>query len=212
MPWRSLRIRLLRSLRKDGFRSMFRTFLTCASIVTFASMAAMTGCSPAASSGPADSGGQGDDGAPTVCPPSDLTVPVSFMGKVLPIFQHSCALGGTICHGDSTGSPAAGRPYLGEPTANEAGLGDPTTILMGIVGVKSVEDPMMDVIQAGDPTNSFLMHKMDGDQGMLSGQCVAMASATMVLCGVSMPFGNITLDCATRDTVRAWIKQGAMNN
>jgi hypothetical protein len=147
-----------------------------------------------------------------VCPPSDLTAPVSFMGKVLPTFQHSCAVGGTTCHGDSTGSPAAGKPYLAEPLGNDAGLGDPTMILMGIVGVKSVEDPMMDVIHAGDPTNSFLMHKMDGDQGTLSRQCVAMASGTTVLCGLSMPFGNLPLDCATRDAVRAWIKQGAMSN
>jgi hypothetical protein len=35
---------------------------------------------------------------------------------------------------------------------------------------------------------------------------------TTTLCGTSMPYLNALLPPAKRDVVRAWIKQGAMNN
>lgn len=198
---------------------MSRTLFTFASITAFASLATLTGCT-STNPGAADTGmAAGDDAeaGPAPCAPfvstADLSAPVSFSSKVLaPIFQFSCALGGATCHGDSTGSPAAGREYLGEPKSAADGLGDAGAILTGIVGVPSLEDPTMDLVKAGDPANSYLMHKLDGDQCTLMTQCVVGASMTTVPCGTSMPYLNSLLPQASRDAVRAWIKQGAMNN
>jgi len=86
------------------------------------------------------------------------------------------------------------------------------TILDGLVGVKSTEDLSMNLVTAGDPSQSFLMHKIDDDQCTLISECMTGPSFRSN-CGVFMPYQYPDiLDLATRDVIRRWIKQGARNN
>jgi hypothetical protein len=135
---------------------------------------------------------------------------VSFALEVMPIFKRSCAVGSAMCHGDpsvaTNGQGTGGnRAYLGPPYS----AGDPATILAGLVGQPSFEDPAMNVVTAGSPTTSYLMLKMDGALAPLAAAC---ASGGLGKCGASMPMGGQLLPPETRDTVRNWIAQGALNN
>jgi hypothetical protein len=58
-------------------------------------------------------------------------------------------------------------------------------------------------VTPGDPSNSYLMHKLDADQCQFAAQCVAGD------CLKPMPYdvGSLTTD--KRDLVRRWIAQGA---
>ena len=70
----------------------------------------------------------------------------------------------------------------------------------------------MNFVTAGDPAQSFLMHKMDGDQCTLIPECMVPGSYRPN-CGVFMPYQAASiLDVAARDVVRRWIGQGAQNN
>jgi hypothetical protein len=167
-----------------------------------------------------DGGGHGDasdvmvadmSSEPTPCTPyvsdAGLTTPTTtYSMDVATIFQHSCALGEGACHGDPN-EKTQGRPYLGLPD----GGGNAAQVLMGIVGVKSTEDPSMNVVTAGDPSKSFLMHNMDNDQNCFAADC-ANNGTPYTNCGGLMPSLNPLLDQPTRDTVRRWIAQGAKNN
>ena len=71
-----------------------------------------------------------------------------------------------------------------------------------IVGVPSIEQPTLLKIKPNDPTNSYLLQKIEGAPGIT---------------GSRMPFGcgstsNPCLDQATIDLVKTWISQGALNN
>jgi uncharacterized protein (TIGR03118 family) len=70
-----------------------------------------------------------------------------------------------------------------------------------IVGVASIEQPTLLRIKPNDPTNSYLIQKIEGAAG---------------ISGSRMPFGCPTtqpcLDQATIDQVKAWVSQGALNN
>ena len=138
-----------------------------------------------------------------------LTPSVSFGNDVKPILQASCAIGGASCHGDPT-VLASSRPFLG--FADHADAGTDTSVIDGLVGVKSSEDPSMNLVTAGDPAHSFLMHKMDGDQCTLISECM-VAGSHRPNCGVFMPYqAPSILDVARRDVVRRWIGQGAQGN
>lgn len=141
---------------------------------------------------------------------ANLDAPVvSFADDVMPILRGTCAVNDS-CHGDP-GVVAEMRPFLGFPDA-DGGAASLQTILDGIVGVRSREDLQMNLVTAGDPPQSFLMHKIDDDQCALISQCMIGASFRPN-CGVFMPYQYPdVLDVATRDVVRRWIKQGARNN
>ena len=130
-------------------------------------------------------------------------MPGSFSADVVPIFAKNCAVGGGTCHGDM---PTL--PYLGVPD----GSVDPASILQKIVGVRSAEDPAMDFVAPGDPGQSYLMHKIDGDACTLAADCAKSAYPELAQCGAPMPFEAAMLPAATRDVVRAWIAQGAQND
>jgi hypothetical protein len=132
-----------------------------------------------------------------------LSETISFAADVVPIFQTNCTGGGFGCHGTDDNTP-----YLGDAD----GGSDPSDLLASIVGVLSPEDPLMDLVAAGDPANSYLMHKMDGDQCTLAAGCMQSRFGYLTDCGNNMPNGGATLPLATRDMVRAWIAQGATNN
>jgi hypothetical protein len=64
----------------------------------------------------------------------------------------------------------------------------------------------MNYVAAGDLAGSYLLHKMDGDQGQFDAKC---AGGT---CQSSMPQGSDILPADKRDVVRRWIAQGAQDN
>lgn len=129
---------------------------------------------------------------------------VSFVMDVAPIFQNNCTSGGFNCHGTSQN-----LPYLGSAD----GGADPANMLVSIVDVPSPEDPAMKLVAPGDPQHSYLMHKLDWDQCTLLADCTTNNFAYLnPRCGNDMPNGAAMLPLALRDTIRAWIRQGANNN
>jgi hypothetical protein len=156
---------------------------------------------------------------------ASLTSPtVSFERDIRPIFQESCsALSG--CHGQANGEQTTpGLVFLGSSDGGTAAA----TILQNLVNAVSPEDPQLSIVKAGDPANSYMMHKLDGDFCRLAAACNATGQATFLECGIAMPYGLPSLcldsqgDCVKsqalqqqhgeRDQIRRWIAQGASAN
>ena len=171
-------------------------------------------------SGTAMSGSGGGSGSGT-------SATISFANDVMPIFQNSCAKAGA-CHNDpmavvNGGGPgkAGGRPYLG--TAPDGGAETPMDIMKVYAGLLDPTPPNhitswelvtptpMPYIVKGQPTQSFLMIKMDGNQlRSLDPQCVA---GDYISCGLPMPSDDPQLKpLPEREKVRSWISQGALYN
>ncbi len=141
-----------------------------------------------------------------------MTPTVTFKADVLPIFRTSCGLSAS-CHQSQT-PPLPAEQYLGPslsmpaPTAAQI-----ASILSGIVGVKSVDEPDMDVVAPGDPAHSFMMYKLDGDPTNVNGlTCPNLKCAANMSCLLAMPSGGPQLPSTERDTIRRWIAQGAKND
>jgi hypothetical protein len=122
---------------------------------------------------------------------------------------NTCGSAGATCHGSSNNDASAtGLIFLGE-----ANGGAPSSaVLPNIVGQASPEDPKMDIIKAGDPGNSYLMHKLDGDQCVYSADCSGAVNVTFADCGAQMPDLGPYLSQTQRDVIRRWIAQGAQDN
>lgn len=146
---------------------------------------------------------------PAGCPAADpaateLTTPaVSFATDIVPVFQASCSLSSS-CHQLQQGGPSL--LYLGGEASKPA---DGAGIFAAIVDKPSVELASMMYVKSGDPANSFLMHKLDGDECELASQCGATPVPS---CGEPMPMSGCALAGTTRDKFRRWIAQGAKNN
>jgi hypothetical protein len=136
----------------------------------------------------------------------------------MPIFQVNCAKPGA-CHNDPStyvkNASGGGRPYLG--TAIDGGMETTADIAMVYAGLTKPSfeyvSPHINYVAPGDPTMSFLMFKMDPDvNAKYDKNC--MNGDFVGICGLPMPSDSTTgpLPQATRDKVRCWIKQGAMNN
>lgn len=153
----------------------------------------------------------------TDCP----TAPVSFQKDVMPIFAESCT-STAICHGQMNDSQAENL-YLGVSTAaGTNGPSDVAAVYAGLVGPKSVEDPSMSFVAPGDSEDSFLWHKVTGDENSdpkVTSGCQPQASGPSPCedclpaapCGVQMPLGAL-LDPSLVCTLQSWISQGAENN
>ncbi|MFO0550296.1 MAG: hypothetical protein U0271_18020 [Polyangiaceae bacterium] len=129
---------------------------------------------------------------------------VSFKTDILPVFENSCALSSS-CHGNDGGlTPAADRPYLGSIDQMTT-PSDVAAIRAAIIGQTAVQSSML-LVDPSHPETSFLMHKMDGDIECASLDCVGGD------CGTAMPQSSDILPRETRDLVRAWISQGALDN
>jgi len=99
------------------------------------------------------------------------------------IFDTHCALSG--CHiGGSSSLPGSLNLRAGEAYSN-------------IVGVSSVEQPALRRIDPGNPDNSYLVHKIQGEPG---------------ISGSRMPFGRPALSQEQIDLIREWVANGAMDN
>jgi hypothetical protein len=130
---------------------------------------------------------------------TDLTTPTSFKNDVLPILVQSCAF--TSCHGEPNGTNNGISLGLKPPATSDAAM-----VIAGMVNVKAKELPAMNFITPSDPSQSYLMHKIDGDNGVYDSMC------TDGTCQATMPQGSDLLPVPQRDILRRWIAQGAQNN
>lgn len=143
------------------------------------------------------------------------SAPVSFATDVMPIFKQSCAL--AVCHGQANNASVESL-YLGDPTNNTPDV--IAQVYAGLVGVPSAEDPSMNLVTAGNPAESYLFFKLQGEQDQLSAQCTKAAGpcadcAEPTPCGSSMPFGGSLFpqeSPAQFATIENWIAQGAKND
>jgi hypothetical protein len=128
----------------------------------------------------------------------DLMAPtVSFKTDVMPVLTAHCS--SAICHGISDG--AQGGLFLGAETMKGADAGTVFTNLMAMSG----QATGLPYVTPTSTANSYIMHKLDGDQCMVADKCSGGD------CQRTMPFdGQLVPD--TRDIVRRWIAQGAPNN
>jgi hypothetical protein len=144
---------------------------------------------------------------------------VSFSKDVIPVFQMSCTLS-SVCHGQM-GNSGEENLYLG----GNVGAGTTTdvpAVFQGLVGVTAKEDPSLKLVAAGDPTNSYLWHKVSDSQttlntGSLVSGCMKAAAmctncSSMEPCGATMPYTGEPIPSASLCTIQNWIMQGAMNN
>src|ERR1700682_4259966 len=65
-----------------------------------------------------------------------------------------------------------------------------------LVGLPSNEQPSLLRVKAGDPDNSYMVHKIEGLAGITGGQ---------------MPLGQTPLPQATINAIRQWVTNGAPN-
>jgi hypothetical protein len=201
-----------------------------------------TACSSSTSNDAGASGG-GDDGGCGYTSSASLTSPtVSFKNDVAPIFSFSCAISSSCHGGDPTQDISTRGLFLGcSAQSLDAGSCyalnlDPAAladeVYQGLVGAgdagpnKPIETSSMPFVTAGDPSKSYLMHKLDNDlcniqDCVMNNTAVAQAMDTPGTagtnypsnwCGVFMPYQVSVLEPSKRDTVRRWIAQGAMNN
>jgi hypothetical protein len=131
---------------------------------------------------------------------TDLMTPsVSFKTDVMKVFNNNC--GTSLCHG-STSEPTGGL-FLGASTAMGS---DSVMAFDALVGKPSNELTAMPLVTPSNPNESYLMHKLDGDQCQYTSMC------SNDNCQNTMPSGvTVVLPVSERDTVRRWIAQGATN-
>jgi hypothetical protein len=183
---------------------MQRNMTILASLVVVAGVGAI-GCS--SSSGPGDA-------APP--PPMDP----SFTTDVMPILQQGCTIS-SVCHGQ-VGNGGEENLYLGQHQTSLDGTPvDPAVAKMvnaGIVSKPSLEDPSMDIITPGSLANSYLWHKLNGDQDMFEAQCAkgmcnSASCQAPTTCGVQMPMAaGMALPIDQLTVISNWITNGAKNN
>lgn len=118
--------------------------------------------------------------------------PVSFRNDVAPVLRNTCGLSNS-CHGSGS-------------TNGVLFAGDPATVRASLVNVKAPQLSTMNFVTPGDPSQSYLIHKLDGDQKQFSADC------TIADCGTQMPQGQPALAPSVRDTIRRWITEGAADN
>ena len=175
---------------------------------TFFGFAAIIAAVGAGSNVACSSSSSAADAGPTCTPFTstvDLKAPtVSFKTDVMPFFAQAC--GFSSCHG-SSGNPQGGL-FLGPQTG-----ADEATVLAKLVGPTSLELPSMPYVTPGDPTKSYLMHKIDGDQCQFDKQCTPQPGALRpARAATRCRKAPISAPTDTRDKVRRWIAQGAQNN
>jgi hypothetical protein len=155
--------------------------------------------------------------APAMSPPG----PVSFSNDVMPILQQGCTLT-MVCHGQM-GNSGEENLYLGknQAPATDGKPVDPAVAMMvnlGIVNKPSLEDPAMNLITPKSLANSYLWHKLQGDQDMLEAQCAkgmcnAATCQAPTTCGVQMPYAaGMALPDDQLMVISNWIMNGAKNN
>jgi hypothetical protein len=184
---------------------------------SFATIVVATGCS-SSSSGGGNCGTGGANGM--MCNPPNSSNPtpaytscanlmsptVSFSKDIVPTFNDSCGVS-NACH-QPPANPAVANLVLGLPDGGVSA----DMVIQSIVGKNALENKNMEIVKAGDPDNSYMMHKIDGDQCLYSTTCNATGNPIYNNCGLQMPYNSGVIDQTTRDNIRRWIAQGAQNN
>ncbi|EYF08084.1 Hypothetical protein CAP_5844 [Chondromyces apiculatus DSM 436] len=167
----------------------------------------LVACEDGGEDGAGGAGGGAGGGTPAACfdyGSWDGSAPaVSLRTDVVPILQGSCTFG-TSCHGVPG---AAGSVYLGPSAATTPTDEQLAAMLADTVGVEPRVEAGMPRISAGDPSQSFLMHKVDGTLS-----CGDLACAATESCQDAMPLNQEPLSAEKRDILRRWIAQGAQDN
>ena len=114
---------------------------------------------------------------------------VSFRQDVAPILTTSCST--RSCHGGSRAPELRGHDDASKMRAALLATGDD-------------ERPGARYVIPGDPDGSFLVQKIEGR--MSTSECADHD------CGEAMPLDNPPLSPEARQTIRAWIAQGAEDN
>jgi hypothetical protein len=123
---------------------------------------------------------------------------VSFEDDVMPIFAAHCS--STSCHG-SLSTPDADL-YLGNASGNDTSVA--SEVYAELSNWDAYNAPGMVRVDPGDPENSWLMVKLDGDMGCPQAQPFCAGS-----CGQRMPRGEPALTEGELTTIRSWIANGA---
>jgi len=133
---------------------------------------------------------------------------VSFERDLAPKFAASCGLSSS-CHALPPRDHAPGRVFLGcqagSPTCADP---SPDAVYTGLFA-RSQQLPSMPYVTPGDPWNSYLQRKLDGDLAGLN--CSEAADESAPPCGESMPPGDLA-SATLRSEVRAWIVDGGAKN
>lgn len=162
-------------------------------------------------------GGFVDGGGANVSDGGCSSAAVSFGADVMPVFKAGCTLS-MECHGQMN-NVSEENLYLGL-NEGSGGSADSQAVYRGLVGVASEEDPSMLLVTAGDLSDSYLWHKLNGDQNTLAAGC-AKATTTCADCTPSAPCGTLmpydgepfaTTDPDFLCTIESWIAHGAPNN
>lgn len=183
-------------------RSVKKTVLMLALASAPLALVLVAGCGGGGTSG---GGGSGGSAACFDYASFKGDAAVTFSAKVLPIFQRSCGVSSS-CHQNET-PPSPAQHYFGPKMGTATTPAQITTIFMQSVGVASTDNPDMKIIDPGKPETSFIMYKLDDEV-----KCSKLTCAAKNECLGSMPQGAAILSQADRDTIRSWIKNGALNN
>jgi hypothetical protein len=181
------------------------SLLTSLAAIAVASCA--VGCSSSTTGAAADAGDGGGGG------------PVSFAKDVLPVLQMNCTTG-NVCHG-SMRTVNVENLFLA-PSSGPIDAATAKMIYDELVGVKSLEDPSMDLVTPKNPDRSFLLQKVLGTQDKLASECLKAPSlcpsptcGPKTPCGTTMPYlGEMLgiLDPMGLQNLTDWIAQGAKDN
>ena len=142
----------------------------------------LTGCA-----GSGGGGGGGGTPKPACKPPA--TPSVSFSMDIQPIFSRSCAL--VSCHSGAV-------PAQGQDLTAGAAYGQ-------LKNVASTEQPRLKRVKPGDPSNSYLVRKIEGGPN-ISGVLMPNGCPGVPLAGAQ---------CLTADEIAAivqWVTECAPNN
>jgi uncharacterized protein (TIGR03118 family) len=118
-----------------------------------------------------------------------VTVTVNNSAPAATLQQLQAQVFGPICSGchNGVGTSLPGVQNLTSAAATYASL----------VNVASIEQPNLLRVKPGDPTDSYVIHKLEGLPGIT---------------GARMPFGGPYLSTATIDQIESWIAAGAPND
>ncbi|MGA2397003.1 MAG: TIGR03118 family protein [Steroidobacteraceae bacterium] len=118
-----------------------------------------------------------------------VTVTVNNAAPAATLTELQAQVFGPICSGchNGVGASLPGVQNLTSAAATYASL----------VNVPSIEQPNLLRVKPGDPTDSYVIHKLEGLAGIT---------------GARMPFGGPYLSTATMNQIESWIAAGAQNN
>lgn len=92
----------------------------------------------------------------------------------------------------------------------EATAGQIDAIQRQIVGVASVAEPSLSLVEPGLPSKSFLLYKLQ--MGVDGAACAELSCAADDSCGEAMPLNGGGLGEGEREVIRRWIALGANND